>query len=178
MSVAIMIAGGVLLVALGSAGVAWASWRAWVRRCAVGLVGRLEVVESLGLALYDLVEEVAKSTDAEFDRFIIEEDGAVRRAFVELRVRSHALAQELDTIALPATILPAAEALADAAVVVSEEAETVEEALTAAEPAAVLMAVDLGRVRAYANKAQALLSDACVELGIEDLAVYGGGLYL
>lgn len=157
---------------------AFLAWRAWERRLLLGLVVRAAAADAVGAAFYDIVKSVSDAQAADFDAFVADPNSTERRALSEVRDRSRMLVEELDHLALPRRFVRVAEALADAAQVVVEEVETVEEAVAAEEPGALLMAVDLTRVRAYAQRARLLLTDACKELGLEDTAVYGGGLYL
>ena len=169
---------GVALLTAALVVLAFLGWRAWERRLLLKLVVRAEAADAVGAAFYDIVKSVSDAQAADFDAFVSDPNSTERRALAEVRERSRLMVEELDHLALPRRFVRVAEALADAAHVVVDEVDTVEEAVAGEEPGALLMAVDLSRVRAYAQRARLLLTDACKELGLEDTAVYGGGLYL
>jgi hypothetical protein len=165
-----LLAGGIALAVMG--------WRAYERRLLLKLVVRTEGVEAAAAALTDAVSRLAAATDVEIGDFAADSESVERRIFAEVRTRSGILTDELDRMPMPAKLIPAAEAIADAACVVGEQAALVGDKDVGSLALDRLGNIDLARMRAYLLKARMLLARACDVCGLQDTAVYGGGLYL
>jgi hypothetical protein len=174
----IALAGGVLLLAAAAVIIATLAWRSYERRALLRLLVRAEAVEAAERALRELVERLAGQSEAELEAFAYEGDSLDRKALAEVRGRANILADELDRMALPGRLVPVAEALADAAYTICEQASVVRDDDRGQDALDRLAAIDLGRVRSYAHKARTLLTGACTVCGLDETAVYGGGLYL
>jgi hypothetical protein len=167
---ALLLAAAVALVILG--------WRSYQRRLLLRLVVRTEAVEAASAALIEAVSRLSATSDEEIEVFADEVDSVERRALAEVRSRASMIADEIDHLAVPKRLLPAAEAIADAAFVVSEQAGMVDDQLTGVASLEALAMIDLVKVRGYARKARMLVTGACEVCGLDETAVYGGGLYL
>jgi len=153
-------------------------WRAYVRRALLRLLVRAEAVDALAAALLDTFNRLASGSDDELEVFADEPESSERRTLYEIRARANILADELDRMPLPKKIQPAAEALADAAYVLCEQASCVHDSDFGEAALDHLASIDLARVKAYVKKARHLVTGTCDVCGLDEMAVYGGGLYL
>lgn len=169
---------GSLLVLGALAGLGYFGWHAYERRMVFRLVGRAEGVEAAAAALVDAVSRLAEASDDEIALFASDPDNIERRAFAEVYSRASILATELDRMPLPQRLVPAAEAIADAATVVKRQAELVNDEDAAASVLEKIAEINLTDVRTYTDKARAFLLRTCDACGLDDTALYGGGLYL
>lgn len=174
--IALVVAG--LIVAAGAVVGAIAVRRAYVRSRVLALVGRAEAVTAAARALADVLEHLAQADDPVIESFARDPETPERRALHEVATRAHILSQELDLMPMPRELVPVADLLADAALVVAREAGRVLDPLTGAAALDALAVIDLGMVSAYVTAARERLNEACQRAGVEDVAVYGGGLYL
>lgn len=172
-----LVAGLVLLIA-AIAAASWFAWRAFERRQLLRLIGRLEAVEAAAQALVDAIHRLAASPDDELDAFIADTEAPERRVLAEVHSRAQLLNDELDHMPLPARLVPIAEAIADAAFVVAREAACVGEQDVGDKALDGLAGIDLDAVGGYTAQARTRLRAMCAVCGLEDTAVYGGGLYL
>jgi len=169
---------GVLLVAAAAGVGGWYGWQALERRVLLRLLVRAEAIEAAAQALDDAVERLADSDDEELSRFANDPDSSERRALHEVAGRAELLREELDHMPLPKAVVPVAESLADAAYMTAREAGCVTDEDLGANALEKLASLDLGSVRAYVSQARVRLNSMCADFGLEDTAVYGGGLYL
>lgn len=174
----IAIALGVLLLVGAAAALGVFAWRAYEQRLLLKLVVRTEAVEAASAALIDAVSRLASASDEELEHFADDVDSVERRVLHEVANRGSILAVELDHMALPARLVPVAEALSDAAFVIGEEAGRVHDDSRGPRSLEELGGMDLGRVRGYTSKARFTLTGTCDACGLDETAVYGGGLYL
>lgn len=172
------IVGGALLVVGAAVALVIVGRRAYTRRAMLRLLVSAEAIEAAETALVDTFERLAGGSDADLEVFADEPQSAERSALGEVVSRARMLADELDRIALPRTLIPVAEALADAAHVVGEQAGLVTGEMVGPEALEALGRIDLAHVRAYTRKARSLTLGACEVCGLDETAVYGGGLYL
>ncbi len=156
------------------------AWRAFVRRVLLRLLVRAEAVEAAAAALVVTVTHLQEADDEVWVAFVEDADSVDRRALEEVRGRALILADELDHMPLPRKLVHVAEALADAAVVVRDQAGLVREGETGASVLDDFSETDLELVSAYLTRARTLIREACDVCGLEgtDDSVYGGGLYL
>lgn len=169
---------GIVLLVGSAVAVGVLAWRAYKRRVLLRLIVRAEAVEASSDALIEVVERLASGSDAELETFADDPDSSERHVLEEIASRAGLLVTELDHMALPKDLIDVAEALSDAAYLVSTQAGSVsrdDQGVVALER---LGDVDLAQVRAYTEKGRALLAMSCSECGLEETSVYGGGLYL
>lgn len=172
-----MIVGAVVLVGvLVAAG--WYGWREYERKLLLRLMGRLEAIEAAAQALIDAIGRLSEAPDDELEAFTEDANAPERRVLAEVRQRAHILYDELDHMSLPGRLVPIAEATADAAFVVAREAGCIEETDLGAQALDKLAQIDLEAVTGYVARARTTLGAMCAVCGLEDTAVYGGGLYL
>ncbi len=170
-------AGGVLL--LGAIGVAaYFGWKAAERRYLLRIVSRREGVDVARQALEDTVVRLAEGSDESLHHFAEDPDGVERRTLHEVALRARILTDELDTMALPKKLVPAAAYLGDAAWVIAREASKVDDDLTGDAAFEALGSIDLGQIASVHEAAVREVERVCEDLGLEEVAVYGGGLYL
>jgi hypothetical protein len=173
---AIVLGIGLIAGALGAAG--YFGWRLLERRLALRLVVRTEAVEAVVQALDDTAQRLAAAGDDELAAFSQDPDSAERRALHEVASRAGILRDELDVMRLPKAMIPIAEALGDVAYLAAKEAGSVTDQDTGHVALEKLGSLDLGKIRDHAIVARSRVSAMCAEYGLEDTAVYGGGLYL
>ncbi len=176
----IALAVGVLCVAVGGFFGVRALWLRSVRRTLVSLVGRREGILASRRTLDAVIVHLAEGDDATLEEFALHPESEDRRALTEVAASMEIATEELDTRALPGSLVPVAEGLADAAFVVYEEAARVGESTESEEVFEALAAIDLARVLAVFDAADGRLRTACerYHLDEEEIAVYGGGLYI
>lgn len=148
------------------------------RRYLIAMIGRRESVRASRRTLEAVMRHLADESDEALAGFAVDPGSEDRRSLVEIRDQMRVLADELDTRPMPSRLVRVAEELADAAFVVSEEAGRVRDEMEAAEVLSALSQIDLGRVAAQVVEADHWIDEACAEYGVEDTAVYGGGLYI
>ena len=169
---------GVLVLLAAAAAAAVFGWRAYTRRLVLRLVVRAEAIEAAGQALLDAVGRLASADDETLAEFATDPESPERRVMHDVSTRAHMLAYEIDRMPLPRSLVPVAEALADAAVVIDREASHVQDPHEGHSALDALTNIDLEAVRAYLASAHMRLTEECVTHGLDDMAVYGGGLYL
>jgi hypothetical protein len=174
----IAIAVGVLLIVAATVLAVVLGWRAYERRLLLRLVVRQEAVEAASSALLDSVTHLSTASDEEIQVFAEEVESVERRVFSDVRARAGIIADEMDRASMPKRLVPVADAVADAAYVVTEQAGKVGDELTGTDALDGLMTIDLALVRSYTQKARLLVTGACEVCGLDETAVYGGGLYL
>ena len=175
----IALAAGVVLL-LGALGVmGFLGWRALERRYLVRLISRREAVSAVRQALEGAVIRLAEGSDAQLSLFADDPDSQERKMLHEVRIRAQILRDELDTMSLPKRLVPAAEALADAAYIVNKEAAKIGDDDKGPVVLSELGTIDLGTVAEVFERAASAVNLTCQVCGVEeDAAVYGGGLYL
>lgn len=174
----VAIVAGALLLTAASVAVGVFAWRAYERRVLLRLVVRTEAAEAAAAALLEAVSRLAASSDEDLETFAEDPDSIERRALADVRSRGSLIASELDHMPLPRRLIPVAESIADAAVVVAEEAGRVTDDARSTAALEQVSSIDLARVRGYSKRARAVLAGACEACGLDETAVYGGGLYL
>jgi hypothetical protein len=174
----IVIASGAVLIIVAAAAIVVLARRSYHRRMLLRLVVATEAVEAATNGLGDVIARLAVASDEELEIFADEPDSAERRALAEVHSRGRMIRDELDHIAMPKKFLPAAEAIADAAHLVAEQAACVGDDHVGMRALDELAGIDLARVRSYTQAARILVNGACEVCGLDETAVYGGGLYL
>ncbi len=176
----IVLAVGVLSAAVGGFFGVRALWLSSVHRTLVSLVGRREGILASRRALEAVIFHLAEGDDTGLEEFALHPESEDRRALAEVAASMEIAVEELDTRALPGSLVPVAEGLADAAFVVYEEAARVGESAEPEEVFEALTAIDLARVSTVFDAADGRLKTACkrYHLDEDEIAVYGGGLYI
>ena len=171
-------AGAVLLVLAAGVAIYMVLHRRYTRRALMRLIVKAEAVDAAGDALSDVARQVGEGEYEVAEAFAFDPDSVERRALAEVHDRAAILVGELDAMPMPKRLVPVAGALADAAYTVREQAGCVKDGHVGPEALEALAEVDLGLVDTYRKKARILISEACEHYGLDDTAVYGGGLYL
>jgi hypothetical protein len=174
----IAIVAGVVAVAAVAVALTVLAMRSAEERYALRLVRGREGVDFARQALGDSLSRLAEGSEAELRAFADHPDSLERRALHEVASRARFIADELDTTALPASLIPAAESLADAAYLISKEAGRVQDDDLGEAALEHLGSIDLDAVETYYRAAIAAVARVCESCGIDDSMVYGGGLYL
>jgi len=169
---------GVVLLVGATAAAIWFGWRSYERRQLLRLIGRLEALEAAAQALVDAMGRLSESADDELEAFAADSGSPERRVLVEVGSRAHMLHDELDHMPLPRRLVPVAEGIADAAFVVAREAGCVTDADVGDTALEKLSRIDLAAVIGYTAQARTRLGAMCAVCGLQETAVYGGGLYL
>lgn len=168
-----------LLIVLGALGVGgWFAWKAYERRALMKLMVRTAAIEAAAQALTDVVTRLSVAADEELESFAADADSPERRALHEVVSRASMIRDELDIMSLPKDLIPIAESMADAAHVIGVEAGAVEDDQREGDALDRLGTVDLAAVQSYTKQARAKVHAACLQFGLEETNVYGGGLYL
>lgn len=154
------------------------SWRAQVRRYVVRLVGRQEAIRAGYRTLSATLARLAEADDEALMTFASDAEQLDRRALAEVAHQQEILRDDLAVMALPKRLVPAAEALSAAAGTIGREAGRVGEHMGAEEALAGLAGVDLTAARGAVGAAESAIHVLCEEHGVEEAAVYGGGLYI
>lgn len=176
-AIIVLIAGLVLVVA-GVAAAVWFGWRAYERKQLLRLIGKLEAVEAAAQALVDSIGRLSEAPIDELEAFTLDSGAPERRVLAEVHGRAHLYYDELDQMPLPKKLVPIAEGIADAAYVVAREADCISDSDIGEAALDKLASVNLEAVTNYTAQARTRLSAMCAVCGLEDTAVYGGGLYL
>lgn len=152
--------------------------RAYERRKLLRLLGKAENIDAAIRTLEETLERLSVSEDAVLEHFAQDSEALERRVLHELSSRMTVLSDELDHTPEPTSLVKAAEALADSAYLVAYNSGRVGDEDMGEVALDRLEEVDLAAVEAYQAKARAILARLSEEFGVEDTAVYGGGLYL
>jgi hypothetical protein len=174
----IAIAAGTIAVLAGATIAGIVAYRAAERRYLLRLVRSREGLDFVRQALGDSLGRLAEGSERELSVFADDPESSERRALHEVASRARLLADELDTTPLPGKLVPAAEALADAAYLIGREAGRVGDELMSDAALEALGCIDLDTVETYYRAAVSTVQGVCEACGLEDSAVYGGGLYL
>lgn len=169
--------GTLILVAVALAG-GWYLYHSQQRRSVVRLVGARESIRCADEALESVLDHLASADDEVLTSFASDANHEDRRALHELASKMRITGEDLAGLALPRSAWAAATLLERAAFRISEEAGRVGEP---SDPLAVLealAAVDTGAVRQARKTADVELDALRERYGVEETAVYGGGLYI
>ncbi|MBE0476722.1 MAG: hypothetical protein IBX62_06495 [Coriobacteriia bacterium] len=162
--------GGALLVRYG--------WKRFVRRRVVRLIGRREAVRAGERTLRAVVVRLAEAPDDEIAAFAADPGDEDRRSLSDVVARMEVQADDLVRMPLPKGLWSAGELLADAAWRLGTEAGRVAGAGGAEEVLERLAGIDLIAVRDAVAAAEAEIVRLEEDHGVEEEAVYGGGLYI
>ncbi len=159
-------------------GVAFAAWNRAMRRYMMALVAKREEARSIRRAFEEIVRGLRLGSDKRQAAFADDPNAVERHSLADLASRARVLAEELNTMALPARLIPAAEALADAADILAEEVGGAGEGSIGDVSLEAIESADLDRVgRAFAH-ADSILVPLAEECGADEQDVYGRGLYI
>jgi hypothetical protein len=157
-------------------------WRRWwygySRRYLVRLVGKQESLAASRRTLQAILRHLRDEPEEELLRFATDSDSVDRGALVEEHQRCVLLEEELRVMPMPKLLIPAADALADVAYALSVEAGRI--TLDMDEDAVLerLAELDLDVVNERFDEAQERMKTALEYYDVDDMAVYGGGLYI
>lgn len=148
------------------------------KRRLLTLLVHAENVDAGERTLKDLCIQLSDAEDEVLGHLADDPDAVERRVLQELTSRLGHLAVELDEMPLPQGLVPVAEALADASFLIARESGRIQDDDRGDVALDHLGEIDLVAVKGYAGKARAMVLDAAARYGLEETAVYGGGLYL
>lgn len=153
------------------------AWRRQVRRYIVTLVGGREAVKTAFRTVGKVSERLSVANDSELIAFALDPSAEERRTLGDIAERMAISAEDLQTIALPKRLRPAANTLADAASLLGAQVVRA----SSGEGVEVLDALgefDLVAVVSLLEAADAMIGALRERYGAVDDAVYGGGLYI
>jgi hypothetical protein len=154
------------------------AYRSAEERMVLRLVRWREGVDFVRQGLGDSLGRLAEGSEAELRAFADDSGSAERRTLHEVASRARLLADELDSTPLPGSLIHTADALADAAYLIGREASRIPDDMVGDAALDALGCVDLDAVETYYRAAIAAVKQVCQACGVDDSAVYGGGLYL
>lgn len=171
---------GVAVAAFIAAIVAIAAgiWRRAVRGYLRQLIARREEARAIRRALDELIGGLQRGSDEQRSAFADDSEAVERYSLADLSERAHALSDELNAMALPKRVIPAAEALADACEIVSEEANRARQGSIGDESLEALASTDLDRVSRAFSFADAQIAALSAEYGVNEQDVQVKGLYI
>lgn len=159
-------------------GVAFTAWNRAVSRYVMVLVAKREEARSVRRAFEEILGGLRLSSRKRRAAFADDRNAVERHSLADLAAHARVLAEELNTLALPARLIPAAEALADAADILAEEVGGAGEGSIGDVSLEAIESADLDRVsRAFAH-ADSMLAPLAEEYGADEQDVYGRGLYI
>lgn len=176
-AITVIAIGIILLLAAVIAGIVLAI-RNYERRSLLKLFGKAENIDAAIRTLEETLASLSVADDAVLEHFAEDVDSLERRVLDELASRMRVLADELDHTPEPTSLIGVAEALADSAYLVAHNAGRVGDEYVGETALGRLGDVDLASIEAYQSKARAMLVRIGEDFGVEETAVYGGGLYL
>lgn len=174
-----------ILIGIGAAAVVTAAvvvalsvWNRIARRHVVQLLGKREEARSLRKSVEEIVTNVREGAEAKRAEFAENPEGIERHSLLELTHRARVFAEEVNTMPMPARMVPAAEALADAADILAEESGRVGEGTVGLTVLDALDSIDLVRVDRIFEHAFELITAVREAYHVDDSTVFGGGLYI
>jgi len=177
-STVIAIIAGVAAVALiGLVVVGLVLWRRTVRSELQRLLGSRGAVDSALRTVERVVSALADGSEGDLVTFALDEDAEDRRALGEVAAQMRIQRDELAMQALPKSLREVAEALGAAAGALAEQTERT----GASEGVAVLDAlasIDFGSVRTQLLRADVSMRERAERYGVDEAALYGGGMYI
>lgn len=157
-------------------------WRRWwyhySRRYLVRLIGKQESLSASRRTLQAILRHLADEPEEELMEFVSDPESLDRGALSEEHQRCMLLRDELSVMPMPKLLIPAADALADVAGALGAEAGRFAASNTEHEILDAIAELDLEAVDQIFDRADALMKDALEYYDIDDMAVYGGGLYI
>jgi hypothetical protein len=153
-------------------------WRRQVRRLLISLTGRRAAVLAAYRALESVFTSLAEADSEELTAFAMDASSMHRKALEELHSRMRMQSEELAELALPKKLWEAADLLSAAAGSLAVETGRVGEA---SGPEGVLEAlgrIDVAGITKAITPAEEEIDRLLAAHGVEDPAVYGGGLYI
>jgi hypothetical protein len=154
------------------------SWHRYSRRYLYRLVGRQESLAASRRTLEATLRHLADEPEEALLEFASDPEAVDRRALAEEYQRCVVLEDELRTMPMPKPLIPVADALADVAESLAQEAGRIADGQSGDEVLEALSHLDLDVVGTRVDEADALMKDALEYYDVEDTAVYGGGLYI
>ena len=153
-------------------------WRRQVRRSLVGLVGRREAVSAAYRGLEAVFAARGGDDAGVVSEFALDPASTHRKALEELQTRMAIEVEELQNVALPKRFWQTADLLMAAAAKVRDEVGRINQAPTPEGVLDAVAAIDVTGIRSAIAIAGEELDRQLRETGVDDSAVYGGGLYI
>lgn len=164
---------------LGAA--AWLGWRAWkryVQRAFFKLMSRREALRAGNQSVAETLAFLAAADEDMLMEFAEHPEELHRRVLHDVCAHAAVVRDELDTMPLPPSLVPAAESLADAAWFLAELTCGIDGAETPDAVLGALGAMNLEPLERALADADADVEAALHAADIDDTVVYGGGLYV
>lgn len=173
------IVGGLVAIVSIVAAYALGRWTYGVlsRRYLIQVVSRREGVRASCVTLEAIVRDFAGGHEMPTGRGL-RSSAEHRKTLIELAHRMEIVSEELDTMPLPRSLWPSANALADAAYIIAEEARRVGESDDPEAVRAALGEVDPKRAAGAFAAADVTVRHASERYKLDEAVVYGGGLYI
>lgn len=174
----VLVAVGTLAVVAGALVGGWFLYRRQIRRSVVRLIGARESIRAAAEGLEKVLDHLAAAEDETLAEFASHNEHEDRKALHEIATRMRVAGEDLAGLALPKSAWSSATLLERAAFRISEEAGRVGDRTDPVAVLEALAAVDTAAVRQARRTADTELDALRERYGIEDAAVYGGGLYI
>jgi hypothetical protein len=159
----------------------WLGRRIWVRRARrslIALYSRAEAVRSGLESLEGVAARLAEAGEEEWESFVRDAESDERRALGEIVTRMRTAREDMEALPLPRSAWEIAERLEDVAEGIAEQAAAIDAAEDEASLLDAVGSLDLVGLEARYEEASDRLHDRMRAYGVEDVAVYGGGLYI
>jgi len=174
----VLVGFGVLLIVAGALVGGWLFYQRQVRRAVVRLFSAREAVQSAATALENVLDHLSAADDETLTSFASDLNQEDRRVLHEISLKMRIVGEDLAGLPLPKAAWPTATLLERAAFRISEEAGRVGDLTDPVAVLEALAAVDTATVRQVRKTADDELDVLRERYGVEDTAVYGGGLYI
>lgn len=168
-------AAALALIGLGIAGLVL--WRRSMKRELQRLLGRREAIYSALRTVEAVVSSLAGASDGDLVAFALDGDVEDRRALGEVASQMRIQRDELAAQALPKALHESADALGAAAGALADQTERTE-AVEGVEVLDALAAIEFSRVRTQLLRADVAVRELTERYGVDEAAVYGGGMYI
>ena len=172
-----IIAGAAALALVGLAIVGIVLWRRSMKRELQRLLGRREAIHAALRTVERVVSSLADASDADLVAFALDGDVEDRRALGEVASQMRIQRDELAAQALPKALQESADALGEAAGALAEQTARTE-AFEGVEVLDALAAIEFSGVRTQLLRADVAVRELAERYGVDEVAFYGGGMYI
>jgi len=172
-----VIAGAAALALVVLAIVGLVLWRRSMRRELQRLLGRREAIHAALKTVERVVSSLADASDGDLVAFALDGDVEDRRALGEVASQMRIQRDELATQALPRALHESADALGEAAGALADQTERTE-AVEGVEVLDALAAIEFSHVRTQLLRADVAVRELAERYGVDEVAFYGGGMYI
>lgn len=172
-----IIAGVAALALIGLAITGLVLWRRSMRRELQRLLGRREAIQSALRTVERVVSSLADASDGDLVAFALDGDAEDRRALGEVASQMRIQRDELAVQALPKSLHESADALGEAAGALADQTERTG-VVEGVEVLNALAAIEFSSVRTQLLRADVAVRELAERFGVDEAAVYGGGMYI